>query len=156
MTNKINEKMKELIGRSSFLDYRELWSKLDLEKKINYIVDGDFTYSLSETTRDIMHELGLWQGEIIDDYEIENYIKEVEKIRIQLSEIGGERPFANIGCFLQFMGTQKGIALDSCPVIEVIMYGHRYGYAFLNENKIYTLADLRERLLKDRENFSLV
>ena len=111
MTNKINEKMKELIGRSSFLDYRELWSKLDLKKKINYIVDGDFTYSLSETTKD---------------------------------------------CFLQFMGTQEGIALDSCPVIEVIMYGHRYGYAFLNENKIYTLADLRERLLKDRENFSLV
>lgn len=33
MTNKINEKMKELIGRSSFLDYRELWSKLDREKK---------------------------------------------------------------------------------------------------------------------------
>ena len=67
MTNKIIEKMKELIGRSSFLDYRELWSKLDLKKKINYIVDGDFTYSLSETTKDIMHELGLWQGEIIDD-----------------------------------------------------------------------------------------
>lgn len=82
--------------------------------------------------------------------------RKLKKIRIQLSEIGGERPFANIGCFLQFMGTQEGIALDSCPVIEVIMYGHRYGYAFLNENKIYTLADLRERLLKDRENFSLV
>lgn len=156
MTNKINEKMKELIGRSSFLDYRELWSKLDLEKKINYIVDGDFSYSLSETTKDIMHELGLWQGEVINDYEIENYIKEVEKIRIQLSEIGGERLFANIGCFLQFMGTQEGIAIDSCPVIEVIMYGHRYGYTFLNENKIYTLADLRDQLLKDRENFSLV
>ena len=30
MTNKINEKMKELIGRSSFLDYRELWSKKEI------------------------------------------------------------------------------------------------------------------------------
>lgn len=156
MTNKINEKMKDLICRSSFLDYRELWSKLDREKKMDYIVKGDFSYSLSETTKDIMHELGLWQGGVIDDYEIENYIKEVEKIRIQLSEIGGERPFANIGCFLQFMGTQEGIALDSCPVIEVIMYGHRYGYAFLNENKIYTLADVCKRLLKDSKNFGLV
>ena len=60
MTNKINEKMKDLICRSSFLDYRELWSKLDREKKMDYIVKGDFSYSLSETTKDIMHELGLW------------------------------------------------------------------------------------------------
>ena len=77
MKNMINEKMKELIGRSSFLDYRELWSKLDREKKIDYIVNGGFTYSLSETTKDIMHELGLWQGRVIDDFEIENYIKEI-------------------------------------------------------------------------------
>lgn len=156
MTNKINEKMKELIGRSSFLDYRELWAKLDQEKKMNYIVNGDFSYSLSETTKDIMHELGLWQGRVIDDFEVEHYIKEIEEFRIQLSEIGEERHFSNIGCFLQFMNTKEGATFDYCPVIEVIMYGHRYGYAFLNENKIYTLADLRERLLKDREKFSLV
>lgn len=156
MKNTINEKMKDLITRSSFLDYRELWSKLDREKKIEYIANGDFSYSLSETTKDIMHELGLWQGRVIDDFEVENYIKEIEEFRIHLAEIEDNRIFANISCFLQFMNAQEGMELENYPIKGVVMYGRRYGYTFLNENKIYTLADLRDQLLKDSKNFSLV
>ena len=52
---------------------------------------------------------------------LKNYIKEVEKIRIQLSEIGGERPFANIGCFLQFMGVRrKELRLILVPLSKLL------------------------------------
>ena len=120
MKNSINEKMKELIERSSFLDYRELWSKLDREKKMDYIVNGDFSYSLSETTKDIMHELGLWQGGVIDDYEIENYIKEVEKIRIQLSKIGGERPLRTLVVFFSSWVRRKELRLILVPLSKLL------------------------------------
>ena len=54
------------------------------------------------------------------------------------------------------MDAQEGKELEDYSIKGVIMYGRRYGYTFLNENKIYTLADLRDQLLKDSKNFSLV
>lgn len=160
MKNSINKKMKELIERSSFLDYRELWSKLDREKKMEYIGNDDFSYSLSETTRDIMHELGLWQGGVIDDYEIEHYINAITEFRIRITKFNGEKSeektFASVFRFLQFMDTQEGAVSELYPVVEVIMYGHRYDCTFLFKNKIYTLADVLEKLLKDSKQFSLV
>lgn len=160
MKNIINEKMKELITRSSFLDYRELWSKLDREKKMDYILNGDFSYCLSEITKDIMHELELWQSGVIDDYQIEHYINEIMEFRIRITKFNGEKPeektFASVSRFLQFMDTQEGAISELYPVVEVIMYGHRYDYVLLFKNKIYTLADVLEKLLKDSKQFSLV
>ena len=160
MKNSINEKMKELIERSSFLDYRELWSKLDREKKMEYIGNDNFSYSLSKTTRDIMHELGLWQSGVIDDYEIEHYINTIMEFRIRIAKFNGEKSeektFASVFRFLQFMDTQEGAVSEYYPVAEVVMYGHQYDCAFLFRNKIYTLSDVCDRLLKDSKNVSLV